>query len=256
MFHPQGPTLAELIRQGLSSTERGYDLLAPKFDYTPFRTPDSILQAAARQIGGTGSVGSALDLCCGTGAGLRAVLPLCREHGVGIDFSRGMLEVARRSGERAGPARVDWVQGDVLRLPFAGAFDLAVCFGAHGHILARDERLFVSQVARALSPGGRFVFATTRRPPFFSLQHWLARGFNAALRVRNLLIRPRFVMYYLTFLLPEVERLLETEGFDVEVREGVFDPPFNSLALVIATKRSPSRAAQRPSRRRAAPWSS
>lgn len=40
MFHPKGPSFVELAKQCLSSTERGYDLLAPKFDYTPFRTPE------------------------------------------------------------------------------------------------------------------------------------------------------------------------------------------------------------------------
>ena len=35
MFSPQGPTLRELTVQALSSVERGYDLLAPKFDHTP-----------------------------------------------------------------------------------------------------------------------------------------------------------------------------------------------------------------------------
>ena len=44
MFHPQGPTFLELARQALSSTERGYDLLASKFDYTPFRTPNEIIE--------------------------------------------------------------------------------------------------------------------------------------------------------------------------------------------------------------------
>ena len=48
MFDPEGPTLFELARQALSSTEHGYDLLAPKFDVTPFRTPDAILTRAAR----------------------------------------------------------------------------------------------------------------------------------------------------------------------------------------------------------------
>jgi hypothetical protein len=33
----------ELARQALSSVEGGYDLLAPKFDHTPFRTPDGVL---------------------------------------------------------------------------------------------------------------------------------------------------------------------------------------------------------------------
>lgn len=30
MFHPDGPSLFELTRQALASTERGYDLLASK----------------------------------------------------------------------------------------------------------------------------------------------------------------------------------------------------------------------------------
>jgi len=33
--------------QALSSVEGGYDLLAPKFDHTPFRTPDGMLDAVA-----------------------------------------------------------------------------------------------------------------------------------------------------------------------------------------------------------------
>ncbi|MEV6184063.1 SAM-dependent methyltransferase, partial [Streptomyces sp. NPDC052015] len=45
MFSPHGPTLRELAVQALSSVEHGYDLLAPKFDHTPFRTPDSVLEA-------------------------------------------------------------------------------------------------------------------------------------------------------------------------------------------------------------------
>ncbi|MGO9081297.1 MAG: hypothetical protein ACLQDY_20030, partial [Streptosporangiaceae bacterium] len=32
--------MRELAMQALSSVEGGYDLLAPKFDHTPFRTPD------------------------------------------------------------------------------------------------------------------------------------------------------------------------------------------------------------------------
>ena len=50
MFHPQGPTFFELASQALSSTRQGYDLLAPKFDFTPFRTPDLILECVAPLI--------------------------------------------------------------------------------------------------------------------------------------------------------------------------------------------------------------
>ena len=47
MFSPGGPSARELARQALSSVEGGYDLLAPKFDHTPFRTPDDMLDATA-----------------------------------------------------------------------------------------------------------------------------------------------------------------------------------------------------------------
>src|SRR5687768_5805020 len=95
MFHPRGPTFWELARQCLSSTERGYDLLAPKFDVTPFRTPDFVLDGLAKCLGPPQSIDAALVVCCGTGAAIRILRPLCREKVVGIDFSQGMLDIAR-----------------------------------------------------------------------------------------------------------------------------------------------------------------
>ena len=165
MFHPKGPTLGELLRQGLSSTERGYDLLAPKFDYTPFRTPRPVLDVAARYIGGPGSMGRALDLCCGTGAAISMLRPICRELVVGVDISQGMLDEARRGTASApGESQVELVRGDALNLPFKSAFDVVVCFGALGHILPEQEPRFVEQIAMALHPGGRFIFATGYLP--------------------------------------------------------------------------------------------
>ena len=76
MFHPNGPTFWELAVQALSSTERGYDLLAPKFDYTPFRTPDAILDLVADHLRTLGPFDSGLDVCCGTGAAMRMLRPL------------------------------------------------------------------------------------------------------------------------------------------------------------------------------------
>src|SRR5438445_1940611 len=96
MFHPNGPTFFELAEQALSSTEKGYDLLAPKFDYTPFRTPDWILESVGSQLTSLGSFGLGLDVCCGTGAAMRMLRPLCRDRVVGLDFSQGMLAVARQ----------------------------------------------------------------------------------------------------------------------------------------------------------------
>lgn len=236
MFHPEGPTFWELARQALSSTERGYDLLAPKFDYTPFRTPDVVLQKVAECLGAPKSIDSALDVCCGTGAAMQVLRPLCRERVVGIDMSQGMLDVAReRVASMSGDARLEFVRGNALQMPFEGEFDLAVCFGALGHILRRDEPRFVAEIFKALRGGGRFAFVTGYMPRVLSRHYAFARAFNGAMRVRNFFLRPPFIMYYLTFLLPQAQSLLEQQGFKVEIREP-FEGRLAELKLVVGTK--------------------
>ncbi|MBY0525095.1 MAG: class I SAM-dependent methyltransferase [Gemmataceae bacterium] len=238
MFHPQGPTLWELAVQALSSTERGYDLLAPKFDYTPFRTPDEVLDVVGTALESLAPFASGLDICCGTGAAMRMLRPLCRERVVGLDVSAGMLSVAQRVlADAPGTAPLEFVRGDALAMPFDAAFDVAVCFGAFGHILVQDEEAFVRQVARVLRPGGRFVFVTSPMPSWWDPTYWMRRGFNAVMHMRNWLRSPPFIMFYLTFLLPGAGALLEANGFDVEVRDAKFAWPFTPLRLVIATRR-------------------
>lgn len=237
MFAPGGPTFWELARQALSSTERGYDLLAPKFDATPFRTPDPVLEGTARYLGSLEAPGRALDLCCGTGAMTSVLLERSGEV-VGIDFSRGMLEVASR--RLAG--KVSLVRADALAPPFGAAFDLVTCFSALGHFLPEQHGALVGAVSRCLRPGGRFVFLTGWKPSVASAGYWLARGFNAAMHLRNWIWSPPFVMYYLTFLLPEARGLLERAGFEVEVVEGCFDPPFERYVLVDAVKGAGAKA--------------
>jgi ubiquinone/menaquinone biosynthesis C-methylase UbiE len=237
MFHPKGPTFHELAVQALSSTERGYDLLAPKFDYTPFRTPDWLLDPVAEHLRPLAPFDAALDICCGTGAGIRMLRPLCTGRVVGLDFSQGMLDVCRqRVADMPGTASVELVRADALAMPFADAFDVVVCFGAFGHILEKDEPRFVSEIARVLRPGGRFVFVTGYMPPLMSPGRWMARMFNAAMRVRNFLVSPPFIMYYLTFLLPGVRGLLERAGLVVEERPLGLAQPWSGLQLVIATR--------------------
>ncbi len=232
MFHRDGPTLFELAEQALASTDRGYDLLAPKFDLTPFRTPDKIVEVSAAFYG-KGARG--IDLCCGTGAGLRSLLPHCDEV-VGIDRSRGMLVEAARRLPPEEASRVRFVRGDALSLPFHEEFDVATCYGAFGHVLERDEPRFVDQVYRALRPGGRFVFVTSAMPSVLSPTWWMARGFNGVMRVRNAVLKPEFIMYYLTFLVDGATRHLEQRGFKVEAHRNVMPAPFARAIVVVATR--------------------
>lgn len=212
MFSPEGPSLRELAVQALTSVERGYDLLAPKFDHTPFRTPDSILEAVTKALTPLGPFADGLDLCCGTGAGLDVLAQVCRTSVTGVDFSAGMLDIARRLPPPDGPD-VHWVHADARALPFGPAFDLVVSFGAFGHFLPRELPGLFGQVHSVLRPGGGFAFPVLAPPRPTGLGFWMLLGFDAVMRVRNALWRPPFVMYYRAFRLGEVLGELERTGF-------------------------------------------
>jgi SAM-dependent methyltransferase len=200
----------ELAAQALSSVEDGYDLLAPKFDRTPFRTPDGVLDATAGALRPLGPFGLGLDVCCGTGAGLRVLGAVCQRPVTGVDFSAGMLAQARRAYPDAA-----WVRADVRALPFAGAFDLAVSFGALGHFLPAERPALFAGVYRALRPGGVFAVPAGAPQPVTSGWYWALAGFDLAMRVRNAVWRPPFVMYYRTCPLHAVRNDLTASGFTV-----------------------------------------
>jgi demethylmenaquinone methyltransferase/2-methoxy-6-polyprenyl-1,4-benzoquinol methylase len=112
-----------------------------------------------------------LDACCGTGD---LALAAEREGGIvtGLDFSPRMLERARRKS-----STVEWVEGDLLELPFAAdAFDAAtVGFGVRN---VADLEAALAELGRVLRPGGRLAILEITQPrgvlrPFFSL--WFDR---------------------------------------------------------------------------------
>lgn len=112
-----------------------------------------------------------LDAACGTGDLAIADLKAGAGQVTGLDFSEAMLARARRK------ANLEWVQGDLLALPFADAtFDAAtVGFGARN---VADLQLALTELRRVLRPGGRLAILEITQPrgllrPFFSL--WFDR---------------------------------------------------------------------------------
>jgi demethylmenaquinone methyltransferase/2-methoxy-6-polyprenyl-1,4-benzoquinol methylase len=102
-----------------------------------------------------------LDACCGTGDLAVAARKAGAGEVVGIDFSERMLERARRTAPE-----LDWLQADVLKLPFEDAsFDAAVVgFGVRN---VDDLEASIRELRRVLRPGGRLgiLEITTPRGP-------------------------------------------------------------------------------------------
>jgi demethylmenaquinone methyltransferase/2-methoxy-6-polyprenyl-1,4-benzoquinol methylase len=150
-----------------------FDRIAPVYD-TMNRVMTAGLDGRWRRAAAAAVIGPGdrvLDACCGTGdlalAGARA-----GGRVTGLDFSPRMLERARRKAPE-----LEWVEGDVLALPFAdGSFDAAtVGFGVR-NVADLDGAL--RELRRVLRPDGRLGILEITTPrgfvaPFYRL--WFDR---------------------------------------------------------------------------------
>ncbi len=245
MFHPKGPTLCELIRQGLSSTKEGYDRLAPKFDRTPFLTSKEVIDAVMEQLKKEGEFYHALDLCTGTGAGVEGLISIVRKEIVGVDWSAPMLAAAKikfphHCYHRFAEPAVEFVREDIFNwTDRSQKFDLATCFGALGHIEKDRHKKFVEIVHDLLQPGGIFGFITAEHPKLYQVRNWPYFVFDAAMKLRNRWIKPEFVMYYINFLLPEILALFDKENWSsVKVVPLEIKNRKTGIRLVIAKKKT------------------
>lgn len=223
----------DLAVEALSSTERGYDHLAPKFDTTPFRTPDPLLDKVAEHLARGPRIERLLDLCCGTGAVAKRWASLYDET-TGVDFSEGMLAQARAWTPPVGKT-ARFIHADVLKWTPDAEYDVVTSFGAFGHFVPADQPALLEVVKRSLKPGGRFVFVTGPRPTLTQPTFWLAHGFNAAMRVRNVIVPPPFIMYYLTFSLDDALARCQEAGLAPTVTPLGFEQR-TDLVVVEATK--------------------
>jgi len=112
-----------------------------------------------------------LDACCGTGD-LAIVARARGADVVGLDFSERMLERARKK-----EPQIEWLQADVLALPFDdGSFDtVTVGFGVRNVV---DLEAGLRELRRVLRPGGRLGILEITTPrgrlaPFYRV--WFDR---------------------------------------------------------------------------------
>jgi demethylmenaquinone methyltransferase / 2-methoxy-6-polyprenyl-1,4-benzoquinol methylase len=172
--HVHGPR--ESVETGTLPPDRVramFDRIAPVYDVMNRVMTAGLDQrwrrATARAVVRPGD--AVLDAACGTGD---LAVACAREGGrvTGLDFAERMLERARRKAPE-----LEWVQGDMLDLPFAeGTFDAAtVGFGVRN---VADLELGIRELHRVLRPRGRVAILEITRPrgvlrPFYSL--WFDR---------------------------------------------------------------------------------
>jgi ubiquinone/menaquinone biosynthesis C-methylase UbiE len=99
-----------------------------------------------------------LDLCTGTAALLPHLHAKVRPAGLvaGVDFSRGMLLVARRKTREL--PNLHLVEGDAGALPFAAqAFDVVTCSHAFYELKGETQRIALGEILRVLKPAGAFL---------------------------------------------------------------------------------------------------
>jgi demethylmenaquinone methyltransferase/2-methoxy-6-polyprenyl-1,4-benzoquinol methylase len=155
-----------------------FDRIAPVYDLMN-RVMTVGLDGRWRRLTAEAAVGKGdrvLDAACGTGDLAVADLKAGASRVTGLDFSEAMLQRARRKTLQLKPA-VEWIQGDMLALPFADAtFDAAtVGFGVRN---VADLELALRELRRVLRPGGRLAILEITQPrgplkAFYSL--WFNR---------------------------------------------------------------------------------
>lgn len=213
-----------------------YDAIARLYDPWSVSVTEDVgfYVELAREAGGP-----VVELGVGTG---RIAIPTAAAgvHVIGVDSSRGMLEVCAEAAATAGVAHlVDLRVGDLADPPVHEQVALVTCpFRAYLHLQTDEERLRALRAAyRLLVPGGRLVFdvfapgdedvAAThnrwleREPGIEERASWDTERRRLTLSVRG---KGGAATMDLAWLSPDEWRaLLERAGFEVVAHYGWFD---------------------------------
>ncbi len=120
------------------------------------------LVARRLQPGLEGAEVRVLDVACGTGDLSLVLARETKARVVGTDFCRPMLDIAaRKASQDAQP--IPFVEGDALKLPFAGdSFDaVSIAFGLRNLSSVEGG---LKELWRVLKPGGRAAILEFSRP--------------------------------------------------------------------------------------------
>jgi SAM-dependent methyltransferase len=231
-----------LAVQATTNTRQGYNLLAPRFDLTPYATPTDLIEACRARVDALYPIDRRLsrgaDLACGTGRATRVLHRSCALVD-GYDFSPLMLDVARRrtipSEGKTGSFR--FIEADLAEVDLPeDAYQRIVTFGAWGHILPAWRQRLIRRALLALAPGGVFYTVTADPAGPGDWGWWKAAMFDSAIRLRNRVLGDPFHMYYLLNDTLVVRDLLESAGAGDIRMEPLPRRPHPRLTLLMARR--------------------
>ncbi len=138
-----------------------YDLFSPFYDaFVTLHSGDrgGVLREMLAETTGLKEGNTVLDICTGTGSLLVNLQGKVGEKGrvIGVDFSRGMLKVAKEKTRHL--KNVFLVEADVSCLPFKGeAFDAVTCSHAFYELKGEAVERTLQEVRRVLKEKGPFL---------------------------------------------------------------------------------------------------
>lgn len=154
-FYAPGERRAEKVHALFATIARRYDLINDVQSFGMHRRWKRRLVALANVKSGM----RALDVCCGTGD-IALALAAHGADTTGLDFTEAMLAVAK---QKPTPGKVDFIQGDAMKLPFPDTVFDAVTVGYGLRNLASWET-GLSEMVRVARPGGRVVVLDFGKP--------------------------------------------------------------------------------------------
>ena len=126
----------------------------------------------------------------------------------GIDFSRQMLEHARKYADKFAYSPV-LLQGDIRRLPFSdNTFECAIAVATYHHIENKTEQLAaIQELKRVLTPGGEAFITLWNR---WQSRFWFTGNEpSVPWRIRD----ETLYRYYYLFSYRRAEKLVKQAGF-------------------------------------------
>ncbi len=181
----------------------------------------------------------ALDLCCGSGD-LTFLLANKVTHGkvIGVDFSAELLAIAKQKSKNKNHSIIDWVEADVLNLPFEDSFFDCATMG-YGLRNVVDIPLCLKELHRVLKPNAKASMLDFHQPDnqiVKNFQQWYLENIVVTSAL-NLGVKNEYA-----YISPSLERfpngdrqveLAKTAGF----KKAVHYPLFGGImGILVVTK--------------------